>query len=128
MRGMCFNWKVIAGLAVLGLGAWLWAPSLTVAALPLLLAVACPISMLLMMRGMHSGRCGTEAPATTQPTPVSRSRSEQLADLRTQLGEVQSRQQAIGRQIVELEADATSVRDLPGPREAEAPAAAAAHG
>lgn len=49
---LCLNWKVVAGLAVVGLSVWMVAPNLIWAALPLLILAACPISMLLMMRGM----------------------------------------------------------------------------
>lgn len=52
-RSMCYNPKLIAGLAVVGLGIWVLAPSMAVAALPLLLFLACPLSMWLMMRGMN---------------------------------------------------------------------------
>lgn len=121
MRGMCFNWKVIAGLAVLGLGAWLWVPSLTVAALPLLLAVACPLSMLLMMRGMQHGQCSSQPTTLPQPTLATRSREEQLAELRAQ-------HEAIGRQLSELGTDETPVRMLPGPQPADVPGTASARG
>ncbi len=121
MRGMCFNWKVIAGLAMLGLGIWLWAPSLTVAALPLLLAVACPLSMLLMMRGMQNGHCSSPPATVAQLGLATSASSEQLEELRAQ-------HQAIGHQIAELETHETSVRSVPGPQEAEAPGAARARG
>ena len=52
---LCLNWKVVAGLAVAGLGIWITAPNLIWVALPLLVALACPLSMLLMMRGMAGG-------------------------------------------------------------------------
>lgn len=50
--GMCFNKKVIAALAAVGVGVWLFAPNALAAALPLLLLAACPLSMILMMRMM----------------------------------------------------------------------------
>ncbi len=50
--GMCFNWKVVAGLAAVGFGVWAIAPGIFGAAGPLLIALACPLSMLFMMRGM----------------------------------------------------------------------------
>lgn len=52
--GMCFNWKVVAGLAVVALGVWAFAPQALVVALPLLLLAACPLSMLFMMRSMDA--------------------------------------------------------------------------
>src|SRR6266700_4655779 len=52
---MCLNWKVLAGLAVVGVGIWIVAPQFALAALPVLLVAACPLSMLFMMRGMMHG-------------------------------------------------------------------------
>ena len=117
MRGMCLNWKVIAGLAVLGVGVWLWAPDLAAAALPLLLVVACPLSMLLMMRGMQDGQCSSQPATAAQPAPATMSRDDQLVELRAQ-------HQAIERQIAELETDDPPVRALPGPQAAEVSSAA----
>lgn len=51
---MCFNWKVIAGLAAVGLGIYVVAPGLIASALPVLLVLVCPLSMLLM-GGMMGG-------------------------------------------------------------------------
>lgn len=51
--GMCFNWKVLAGLAFAGVGLLMVAPGVVIGALPLLLLAACPLSMVLMMRGGH---------------------------------------------------------------------------
>jgi len=49
---LCLNWKVVTGLAAVGLVIWIVAPYLIWTALPLLIVAACPLSMLLMMRGM----------------------------------------------------------------------------
>lgn len=49
----CLDWRVLSGLAVVGVGVYLVAPGLLLAVLPLLLAAACPLSMLLMMRAMN---------------------------------------------------------------------------
>lgn len=57
MMKMCLNWKVLAGLAAVGVGIWAVAPGTLAAALPLLLLAACPLSMAIMafgMRGMAS--------------------------------------------------------------------------
>ena len=51
MLFMCLNWKVVAGLAVVGVIVWAIAPQYLVGAIPMLIIVACPLSMLLMMRG-----------------------------------------------------------------------------
>ncbi|MBW3609624.1 MAG: DUF4194 domain-containing protein, partial [Actinobacteria bacterium] len=83
MKGMCLNWKVIAGLAVVGLGTWAVAPGLAVAALPLLILAVCPISMLLMMRGMQGGQCASRPQQASSPARTGLTRDEQLAELRT---------------------------------------------
>lgn len=48
----CFNWKVLAGLAAVGVGLYVVRPDLVLSALPLLLLAACPLSMLFMGRMM----------------------------------------------------------------------------
>jgi Protein of unknown function (DUF2933) len=53
MLFMCLNWKVVAGLAVVGVIIWVVVPQFLVGAIPLLIIVACPLSMLLMMRSTH---------------------------------------------------------------------------
>ncbi len=91
----CLNWKVIAALAVLGVGIYAVAPNLVAAALPILLLAICPLSMLFMMKGMQgdggerrvSGQVGTDA-----------TREEELARLRAQ-------QVALADQIGALERD-----------------------
>ena len=62
---LCLNWKVVAGLAVVGLGIWAVAPGLVWAALPILVVLACPLSMLFMMPGTGGGQC-TAQPAREQ--------------------------------------------------------------
>lgn len=51
---MCFNKKVIAGLAVVAVGVVVFAPELLGRALPFLVLAVCPLSMVFMMRGMGS--------------------------------------------------------------------------
>jgi hypothetical protein len=67
---MCFNRKVLVGLGVVALGVLAFAPSAFGAALPVLVLLACPLSMVFMMRAMRgtstSGggdQCATQAPA-----------------------------------------------------------------
>lgn len=75
----CLNSRVIAALAALGLGLWALAPGLAAAALPLLVVAACPLSMLVMMRAMGTGRTAScEPDATTK-------QAEELAALRAEV-------------------------------------------
>lgn len=66
----CFNPKVLGGLALAGLAVFLVAPGAFSAVLPLLFVAACPLSMVLMMRGMSGGQCnsrGSQAGQEHQP-------------------------------------------------------------
>ncbi len=56
MLKMCLNFKVLAALAAVGAGVYLWAPGLFAAALPLLILALCPLSMVLMMGMMGGGK------------------------------------------------------------------------
>jgi hypothetical protein len=56
----CLNPKVIGGLIVAGMVLWLLAPATSAAALPLLIALVCPLSMGVMMWRMNrGGSCGS---------------------------------------------------------------------
>ena len=94
MLKMCLNWKVLAGLAAVGVGIYLVAPDLLLAALPILLLAACPLSMLLMMWGMQHTQ-GQEEQTTHEPE-AGLTREERIARLRTQ-------QAALADRIGELE-------------------------
>ena len=94
MLKMCLNPKVLASLAAVGVGVYLFAPGLLAQAVPILLLAACPLSMLLMMWGMqHSQGSGQQTP---QEPHVGLTREERLAQLRRQ-------QAALADQIGELE-------------------------
>lgn len=57
--GMCFDRRVLLALGAAGIGLWIAAPQVLAAAFPLLLLLACPLSMLFMMRGTgHAGAHG----------------------------------------------------------------------
>lgn len=121
----CFNWKVYAGLGAVALGVLALAPGQFWGVLPLLIVAACPISMLLMMRGMQGGQCATQ-PATegatvTQAAPASVGREAQLAELRERLTAVQARRDELAAEVARLETAGTPIV-----REAEAVARAAA--
>lgn len=60
---MCINKRVVAGLAVVALVVFALSPRLLAGLAPVLIMAACPLSMLLMMRGM-SGRDQQPAAAT----------------------------------------------------------------
>lgn len=55
---MCLNWKVIVGLALLGVGVFVYAPGSVAAVLPILILAICPISMIFMVWAMNSGMGG----------------------------------------------------------------------
>ncbi len=133
MRGFCLNWKVVAGLAVAGLGIWALAPQVWGAALPVLFVLACPLSMLFMMRAggrqgdqMAGAACAmpaqSAAPAAHAGQPAQSSftgsREMRLVQLKTELASTGARQDALARRISELELAA-----LPAVHETEASAA-----
>lgn len=55
---MCLNWKVLLGLAAVALLVGVLAPQFLLSALPILLVLACPLSMLFMMSSMRGGMRG----------------------------------------------------------------------
>lgn len=76
--GMCFNWKVLAGLGVVAGVVVMLAPGSALAFLPFLLLAACPLSMVAMMlamRGMHG-----DEPAKGQSPEQLQQRLAQLAE------------------------------------------------
>lgn len=120
LLGVCFDWRVLAGLAAVGVGIAFLAPKLALGALPLLLLAACPLSMLLMMVTMNGmgQRSATSTRRQLKGTTASSvlSRSEQLAQLREQLQNLQQQQEVIARQINALdqnERQSTFDGDLP---------------
>ena len=122
LLGMCLNWKVLAGLAVVGLLVLVVAPQFIGVALPLLLVAACPLSMLFMMRGMSgNGNANQTTQLQEDQLPAGGStRDEQLAELKSRLSGVQAEQAAIARHIAEIESP-----EVPVVSEAEAVARAA---
>ncbi len=116
---MCLNWKVLTGLALVGLIVLVVAPQLILAALPILLIAACPLSMLFMMRGMAGNRNATTQMQEDQ-LPAGLPRDERLAELQFRMSSIQDEQEAIARQIAEIERP-----EVPIVSEAEAVASAA---
>jgi hypothetical protein len=101
MLFMCLNWKVVAGLAVVGVIVWAVAPQLLLGAIPLLIVAACPLSMLLMMRGMHSGgeRTVRENSGRDALKPVSGERKWPSQTLRGMSGSISRRLTQVTRLI-----------------------------
>jgi hypothetical protein len=79
MLRACLNWKVIGALALLGLGIWAVSPNLLAAALPVLLVAACPLSMIVMMRGMQDHQ-GSHADAEEPTSRIAPSPEVRLAE------------------------------------------------
>ncbi len=58
----CFNWRVGVALAVIGVGVWLVRPTSLWVGLPLLIMLACPLSMLGMLRPRSQEDMGSGQP------------------------------------------------------------------
>lgn len=74
---MCLNWKVLVGLTIVAVGLYFVAsPAAFAVAVPFLLAVVCPLSMVLMMRAMpmahgsHIAKPGSTPQAELALAPV----------------------------------------------------------
>ena len=98
MMGMCLNWKVLIGLAVVGVGIFIFAPQLALSALPFLLLALCPLSMLLMMGSMNNMNSSQEGAACSMGGQGKKnlSHEEQVTQLKVQ-------QAALASQIAALE-------------------------
>ena len=77
---MCINKKVVAGLVVAAVAVYLLAPNAFAPVLPVLVFLACPLSMLLMMRMMsRSGRAGPDTASSSAQS------DDELAQLRAEV-------------------------------------------
>lgn len=88
MLKCCFDKRVWAGLAVLGVVLLLAEPRLGWAALPVLAGLACPVSMLFMMRGMGRSPAGAPRMPGGQPPdaqPPGAQRAAEIARLRREI-------------------------------------------
>ncbi len=82
--GMCFNWKVLAGLAVAAGALFVVAPGVVIGLLPVFVVAICPLSMLLMMgagHGLATGH-GHGKPAPSNPAASRESLEQRLVALR----------------------------------------------
>ena len=100
MLKMCLNWKVIAGLALVGVALFAYAPGLAAAALPFLVLAICPISMIFMMKAMNGGVGGDSKPNQGRAM----SGEEQPEGHQGQLDLLKAQQQELAATIAELEA------------------------
>ena len=117
MLGMCFDKRVLGGLALMGIGVLVFAPSLFAAALPLLIVAICPLSMLFMGRAMMGGtRQQTDTSMVSGPaaSPIdvpyrvesAADPSAETAALRQELQQLREQQAALTREIARLESPA----------------------
>lgn len=93
---LCYDWRVLTAPAAVGVGVFVFAPSLLAAAVPFLLLAVCPLSMLVMMRTMGAKQRSAEPGATAAPGRLTAVQSE-LADLHR-------RRQELTQELDELEA------------------------
>lgn len=84
MMKCCFNKKVLIGAGVAALALLAVSPATAVAALPVLILAVCPLSMLLMMRGM---RCGITGEADRDAE-----RAAEIASLHEEINVLKARQ------------------------------------
>ena len=100
--GMCFNWKVLVALALVGIGIWVVAPNAILKALPFLVLAACPLTMLLMALGMKRvmGGARQDSPASHEdsPQPAQVARAERLAEL-------EAKQAGLQREIAQVRSE-----------------------
>jgi len=89
---MCLDWRVLTGLGAVAVGIWLVAPQYVLGALPLLLVLACPLSMVamaLMMRGSMDG--GTKVSAADRLAGLEEEQARIAADIAKLRPEVNAR-------------------------------------
>lgn len=93
---MCFNRKVLGGLAAVAVGILIFAPRLLGAALPLLFLAACPLSMVFMMRGKSGsrGQCQTGGATTGRRQDESIDTAAEIARLRAEIDQLRAQRAA----------------------------------
>ena len=90
----CFNSKTFIGLALAGVAVFVLVPGAGRALGPLLIAAACPLSMLFMMRAMGSGnseKADGSTPTNTPSEAVSTASGDDLATLKARIAELEAR-------------------------------------
>lgn len=104
--GMCFNRKVLIGLGGVAAIVLIVAPQAFLAALPVLFLLACPLSMVFMMRAMRgnqSSNAGTGnagRSSASSSTTTTEGQSAEITRLRAEVDQLRAglrdRQQAQG--------------------------------
>ncbi len=107
----CLNWRVIAGFALVSAATFVYAPKLAIAVLPVLVAMVCPVSMLVMIWSMRrmNMRGRVDVQPELGPAFQNVNREEQLQLLEQRLEHLQAQQRVIASQVQEQE------RRLAGP-------------
>lgn len=103
---MCFNPKVVLGLVGIAAVTWAVAPGLAAAALPILIFAACPLSMLLMMRGMKraEGQGGSSRDGLQHTGTSGGDADKDLSVLNGRLTDLAAEQDKLAREIRERQA------------------------
>ena len=101
----CLNWRVIVGLAVVGVGLFVFAPKSVASSLPVLVALVCPISMLVMLFSMGRMKMQASNNEASEPASVSLDldRKQLLLLLEERLERVQVQRREIANQLAVLE-------------------------
>ena len=86
MMKCCFDKRVWAGAGVLAVVLLVADPHAGWAALPVLAGLACPLSMLFMMRGMRGGAAGSTAPGASAASD----RAAEIARLRRDISQLRA--------------------------------------
>ncbi len=115
INSCCLNWKAVAGLAVIGLGAWAVAPGAIAAVVPFLIVAVCPLSMVFMMRNMGRTHSAARPACASQRPRAGVTRADTYATLQDELAVVEAEHAAIAGEIARQEAPRVSAV-----REAEA--------
>ena len=99
----CISWKVVGALVMVGVAVWAIAPHAVVRTLPFLGVLVCPLSMMLMMRGMGGMNADQQAaPDSEHVDEKSLTRSDRLAELEARLARADAERNAVARDIAAL--------------------------
>ncbi len=90
---MCFNRNVLIGLGVVAAGILVVAPQAFLPALPVLVVLACPLSMVFMMRAMsgpQSAEISSTEPSTTIPAGSADVDAAEVTRLRAEIDQLRA--------------------------------------